>query len=90
MDQANQMPMQGTPKKSVGPIVGIIIIVIVLVIGAFYFWGAELNQTPAPATASPLSESDELTDISADLSATAINGIDDSVSAMEAEVDAQN
>ena len=34
-------------KSSVGPVVGIIIIVALLIIGAFYFWGAFLNaQNP--------------------------------------------
>ena len=87
MDQANQIPIQGAPKKSAGPFIGIIIIVIVIVLGAFYFWGAELNTQPVPETeATPLSSSDEIDAIEADLSATVINGIDDSVSAMEAEI----
>lgn len=34
-------------KPSAGPIVGIVIIVVLLIIGAFYFWGAHLNaQNP--------------------------------------------
>ena len=34
-------------KSSVGPIVGIVIIVALLIVGAFYFWGAFLNaQNP--------------------------------------------
>ncbi len=34
-------------KSSAGPVVGIIIIVVLLSIGAFYFWGAHLNaQNP--------------------------------------------
>ena len=30
-------------KSSVGPIAGIIIIIVLLVVGALYFWGAHLN-----------------------------------------------
>ena len=87
MDQANQMPMQETPQKSVGPLVGIIIIVIVLVIGALYFWGTKINNEAAPETPmAPLSESDELNDIGADLSATVINSIDQDIGAIEAEI----
>lgn len=34
-------------KSSMGPVIGIIIIVILLVVGALYFWGAHLNaQNP--------------------------------------------
>lgn len=33
--------------SSVGPVAGIVIIVLLLIIGAFYFWGAHLNaQNP--------------------------------------------
>jgi len=38
-------------KKSSGPIVGIVIIIALLFIGAFYSWGAALNRRN---TASPL------------------------------------
>ncbi|MDO8514513.1 MAG: hypothetical protein Q7S50_03155 [bacterium] len=34
-------------KSSTGPIVGTIIIVVLLVVGALYFWGAQLNQRDA-------------------------------------------
>ena len=41
--------MPAAPKKaSVGPTVGIVIILVLLILGAFYFWGARLNQTAAP------------------------------------------
>jgi len=78
-------------KKSVGPIIGIIIIVIVLIAGALYFWGATLNKSEAlpPITEpAPLSNSDSLENINADLSATAINGLDDDLNAIDAELDA--
>jgi len=32
-------------KSSIGPIVGAIIIVALLILGALYFWGAHLNAT---------------------------------------------
>jgi len=37
----------GSPgqKSSAGPIVGAVIIVVVLILGALYFWGAHLNAT---------------------------------------------
>ena len=31
-------------KSSVGPIVGIVIIVVLLIVGALYFWGAHLDD----------------------------------------------
>lgn len=36
------------PKKSsVGPLIGIIIILVLLVVGAFYIWGQRLNEKHA-------------------------------------------
>lgn len=31
-------------KSSAGPVVGIIIIIVLLIVGALYFWGAHLNN----------------------------------------------
>lgn len=31
------------PENSVGPLVGIVIIVLILVLGGLYFWGERLN-----------------------------------------------
>ena len=33
-----------TPQKQMGPIFGIVIIVILLILGGFYFWGAQLSD----------------------------------------------
>ncbi|MBI2046006.1 MAG: hypothetical protein HYT28_01115 [Parcubacteria group bacterium] len=33
------------PEKPIGPAIGAIIIVLVLIIGAFYFWGSKLEKT---------------------------------------------
>ncbi|MSU73869.1 hypothetical protein EXS56_01885 [Candidatus Kaiserbacteria bacterium] len=54
MPPSNQPPFDPTDhllppaqKSPAGPVVGIIIIVVLLIIGAFYFWGAHLNaQNP--------------------------------------------
>ncbi len=32
-------------RSGSGPIVGVSIIVVLLIVGALYFWGAELNET---------------------------------------------
>ena len=33
-----------TPQKSMGPMLGIVIIVILLVLGGFYFWGTQIKD----------------------------------------------
>ncbi len=45
------LPDQPKPQKhddGAGPIIGAIIIVILLVFGALYFWGQKLNRQPSP------------------------------------------
>lgn len=43
--QTSPMPMEAR-KKEVGAIIGILIIVVVIVLGGLYVWGARLSKTP--------------------------------------------
>lgn len=56
-------PVQVADKKSVGPVIGIIVIIVVLVVGGLYIWGGKLSSSE-PA---PLTPTDEVSDIQADL-----------------------
>ena len=38
------MPPPESPKSTVGPVAGAIIIILLLVAGGLYFWGARLNE----------------------------------------------
>lgn len=72
-NQAPISPIPESPKKSFGPLIGIVIIIIVLAVGAFYFWGEKLvvdNDLP------PVSQSDEVNSIESDLSAQSDTNID--------------
>ena len=42
--------LEAPQKHGSGPIVGIIIILIVVLLGALYFWGALLNSKEEPET----------------------------------------
>lgn len=69
MDQSqNQAPNQfqaaEAPKKSFGPLIGIIVIILLLVIGAFYVWGGKLSEEEA------LPEAQEVSAIESDLAET--------------------
>lgn len=91
----DQTTIPGTAtSSSKGPVVGIVIVVALLVIGALYFWGARLNeqQTPTPyipgdtaapeqAWLPPENTSDEAAAIEADLTATDMNSFDASMKA---------
>lgn len=87
MDQNMNMGEQvSEEKKPIGSIISIIVIVLVLALGAYYF----LRQVPAPAsltsdeiqvdtTISALSEqgtSTDISDIQKDLNATDLSGIE--------------
>ncbi len=61
------------PKGSMGPLVGSIIVIVILVIGAIYFWGEKLNtQEPIQETpaAPALSQSDDVDSLETDLQNT--------------------
>ena len=54
MDQTQQNPTGtpgGTPQeeKSMGPLIGSVIIVAIIVIGGIYFWMTRSAETPTPA-----------------------------------------
>lgn len=44
-NNANQQPVG--PKNSFGPMIGIIVIIIILIIGALYFWGSRPSNDNA-------------------------------------------
>ena len=85
----NQAAPAAAPKKSFGPVIGIIIIVLVLILGGLYLWGEKLNEggyglgtentEEADAQTTALSEqssSDTAASIEADLNATNLDGLD--------------
>jgi flagellar basal body-associated protein FliL len=82
-------------KKSSAPLIGLIVIVLALAAGATYLWTQKppAISDPAPEVtnqqeeAAPVSESDEVDSIQADLDATVFS--EDDFSSFEAELDAQ-
>lgn len=84
-------------SSSAGPVIGIVIVIVLLALGALYFWGAQLNQTPqelpfilgdevaSEAWIPETSSSDEATDIQAEFDATDIVDFEQQ---MEADLDA--
>ncbi len=65
-------------KKSFGPLIGVIIIIVVLLLGAFYIWGGKLsNDTDVVSDElTPVSTSDEVSAIESDLTAGGVSEID--------------
>ena len=93
---------QQMPQKSMGPVLGIVIIVILLILGGFYFWGTQLTDTQKEVeiTAEEIinqedaalenlqsqSNSDEIDDIEADLNATDLESLDSELDAIDLEL----
>lgn len=82
----------GGENGKTGAIIGILVIVIILVIGALYFWGQRLVETPNTEETSPTvfqpteSTSTEITDIESDLGATVLEGLDTDLENINAEL----
>lgn len=85
------MPKPPQSKKPVGPIVGAVIIVLILILGGLYFWGEKLNngtmsaeQIRNASDASVVglqnqSSSDSVSSIEADAKATNLDGLTNEV-----------
>ena len=85
-NQTNTTPVSPTAtsgKPSIGAFVGIIVIVLVVIFGAFYFWGKMLDEKAMTGTMEDTptqmlntqSSSDEIGSIEADLNSTDVNNL---------------
>jgi len=84
-------------SKNVGAVIGVVIIIAILVVGAFYFWGKKIDEAgnpetilsePDTTTESLLNQSDstEIPDIEADLNATDLDNLDAELQTIEQEL----
>ncbi len=72
-------PIQAQPKRSLGPIISIVVIVILLIAGSLYVWGSKVSTSDsaagitesqrmvAPQEPAPVSASDDIDSLDADL-----------------------
>ena len=92
----NPSPMPGQESKSVGPLIGVIVIIAVIVLGGLYFWGQRLDEQKQSEAAlqndaatqelETQNTSDEVADIEADLNATNLEGLDTEMNQLETEI----
>jgi hypothetical protein len=88
MDTSNVMK-----KSSVGPVIGLVVILAIIVLGSLYFWGKRANDVPsngmygtADAQTKSLQaqdSSDEVASIESDLNATSFTDIDSGADQMQ-------
>ncbi len=62
-----QKNLQQPEKNSTGALIGSIIVIIVLVLGAIYFWGGKLNSTRDTGAANVAETQSEIADLENDL-----------------------
>jgi len=62
--------------SSTGPIIGTIVIVVIIVLAAFYFWGERTNVDNTVQDIKMQDKSDETSSIEADLQSTDIDSVD--------------
>jgi|SRR3989344_5601117 len=102
MATPSSTPTEPSPKRAFGPTVGVGIIVLIIVLGGLYFWGAELNKRQEGTMMTPeqiLSENDPTLNnlkvqssadtvdaIEADLQATDLSAIDADLDQVDAEL----
>ena len=77
----NGMPPQPQTEKKVGPMVGALIIILVLIIAALYFFGSKLNTAPVVENVQVMEETQQ------EMPAAAAQA--DDVETLEAELSAE-
>lgn len=91
----NQFPPPEPPKSGAGPIAGTVIIIVLLVAGGLYFWGAKLNQemneVPYIPDDSATQEGQPVGELQSDTSAgLPPQGSSDDASSIESDFNAMN
>jgi len=94
----NQMPPMGgeAPKKSIGPLIAVIIILALIIIGSLYFLKERASKNSyvpmteqednITASLKQQSATDDLNSIEADLNAENFNNLDQGAAAIQAEL----
>jgi uncharacterized protein YpmB len=98
----NQTPTpENKPKEGlVGPIIGSIIVIILVIVGGLYFWGTVINERQTTQTEAvdlnedetlndltTQSDSDEVNSIEEDLNSTDLDNLDEELRDIEEEFD---
>lgn len=83
-------------KKSVGPTIGLVIVVILIILGGIYFWNQQQNKDSDSMAveneAMMIKEqgtSNEVSSIEADLNATNLDNLDQELGNIDADLQAQ-
>lgn len=88
----SQMPPQPQEphKSSIGPLAGAIIVILLLVGGGLYFWGAQLNKQEDAMPFIPSNDTQDVSSTSDTDAGLPPQGESDDVSSIEADANAMN
>lgn len=91
-------PMQQAPRSHLGTILGVGIVIIALILGGLYLWGASLYEAEVQeevipmateeSTPLPPSTPDEMDTIEAELNMTDVDSLDQELNTIDTEVNA--
>ncbi len=92
--------MPPAPRSHLGTILGVVIVIVALVLGGLYLWGASLSdeqmqeEVAAPMTTEettpiPPSPPDEIDTIEAELNMTDVNSLDQELNTIDSEIGAE-
>ena len=93
--ESTEAPVEGTVFKEkeskVGPMIGSIIVIIIIIVGGLYFWGNYINQIKTENNIeqqdSPASEAEEIEQIENELENLNFDDIDAELDAIDTEFD---
>lgn len=83
-----QSSSQIRKEGSVGPIIGSVIIILLIIMGGLYFLGSVIKKQQAEAEYRKQNSAQDISVIEKDLNETNIDALDDDLMSIEAELDA--
>lgn len=81
-------PQTNKKEGSVGPIIGSVIIILLIIMGGLYFWGSIIQRQNENAARQRQMRTEDLSGIEKDLNETNIDTLDSEMDSIEAELDA--
>jgi uncharacterized protein HemX len=82
-----QTEQSGPNKKSIGPIIGIAIIVVIIIFGGLYYWGGKINKQELRSAQENTTAEEILSQEDASLESLQVQSTSDEIADIEADLD---
>lgn len=86
----NQEPQKIKEESGVGPVIGSIIVIILIILGGIYYWNSIKDRVPVETNQNTQAEQnadEDLSEIEAEIDLSELDQIDQDVSEIEAEIE---